>query len=156
MPIVSLTTFLLLLTLLATGQSPARLDLMPMPSSVQFGKEKLLIKRSFSVAVSGYRDGTLDRGVQRFIAEVSHETGMRLDEPNVTENNAVLLIHAQHGRESAEKVDEDESYELTVSGSNAKLTAPNPLGILHGLQTFLQLLTTGADGCFGAYGHDPG
>jgi len=117
-----------------------------MPASVQSGKGKLLIKRSFSVAVSGYRDGTLDRGVQRFIAEVSHETGMRLDEPNVAENNAVLLIHAEHGRESAEKVGEDESYELTASGSDAKLTAPNPLGVLHGLQTFLQLITAGADG----------
>ena len=119
---------------------------MPMPSSVQPGTGKLLIKRSFSVAVTGYRDGTLDRGVQRFIAEVSHETGMRLDEPNVAENSAVLLIHAEHGIESFEKVGDDESYELTVSGSNAKLTAPNPLGILHGLQTFLQLITAGADG----------
>jgi hexosaminidase len=146
MQIVSLTTLLLLLTSFAAGQSPAQLDLTPMPSSVQSGKGKLLIKRSFSVAVSGYRDGTLDRGVQRFIAEVSHETGMRLDEPNVAENNAVLLIHAEHGRESAEKVGEDESYELTASGSDAKLTAPNPLGVLHGLQTFLQLITAGADG----------
>ena len=123
MQIVSLTTLLLLLTSLAAGQSPAQLDLTPMPSSVQSGKGKLLIKRSFSVAVSGYRDGTLDRGVQRFLAEVSHETGMRLDEPNVAENNAVLLIHAEHGSESVEKVGEDESYELRLAAQTRSYRA---------------------------------
>ncbi|HUC29255.1 MAG TPA: family 20 glycosylhydrolase, partial [Candidatus Acidoferrum sp.] len=35
---------------------------------------------------------------------------------------------------------EDESYELTVSDSAAQLNAPTQLGILHGLQTFLQLV----------------
>ncbi len=39
-----------------------------------------------------------------------------------------------------QKLGEDESYELTVSDSGAKLTAPTTLGVLHGLQTFLQLV----------------
>jgi hexosaminidase len=38
-----------------------------------------------------------------------------------------------------QKLGEDESYELTIADSGAKLTAPTTLGILHGLQTFLQL-----------------
>jgi len=42
--------------------------------------------------------------------------------------------------------DEDESYELAVNESGAKLTAGNPLGILHGLQTFLQLVEPAANG----------
>ncbi len=40
-----------------------------------------------------------------------------------------------------QELGEDESYELTVTDSGAKLTAPTPLGILRGLQTFLQLVT---------------
>jgi len=51
-----------------------------------------------------------------------------------------LTIHAQHKRESTQKLSEDESYELTVSQTGAELSAPNPLGILHGLQTYLQLV----------------
>jgi hexosaminidase len=41
---------------------------------------------------------------------------------------------------------EDESYHLTVSPQSVSLTAPNPLGILHGLQTFLQLVKSSPQG----------
>jgi hexosaminidase len=146
MSILFLTTLFLLLAPLATSQSSSQVSLMPLPSSVQLGAGKLLIKQSFSVAISGYRDGILERGVQRFVGEISHETGMRLSQTTAAESTAVLLIRADHGSEPVEKVGEDESYELTVGESNAKLTAPNPLGILHGLQTFLQLIETGQNG----------
>ena len=130
----------------AAGQAPPQLNLMPMPSRVQLGTGHLLINQSFSVAVSGYRDGTLERGVQRFVADLSHRTGMRLYSTAAKGVAATLVIQAQHGSESVEKLGEDESYELTISESGAKLTATNPLGILHGLQTFLQLVETSTDG----------
>jgi hexosaminidase len=41
---------------------------------------------------------------------------------------------------------EDESYRLQVEATAVQLDAPNPLGILHGLQTFLQLVRPAADG----------
>lgn len=129
----------------AEGQ-PQQLNLMPMPANVQLGSGHLLINQSFSVAISGYRDGTLERGSQRFVAELSHETGMRLYSTAAKEASATLTIQAQHGSERIEKLGEDESYELSIMESGAKLTAPNPLGILHGLQTFLQLVKTGPDG----------
>ena len=49
-------------------------------------------------------------------------------------------IHADHGRQAIQKLGEDESYELTITDSGAKLTAPTSLGALRGLQTFLQLV----------------
>lgn len=146
MLIIFVATLLLLLTPLAGGQSSSQVNLMPMPSSVQLGTGKLRINNSFSVAISGHRDGTLERGVQRVIGEISRETGIRLNTKIAEKDDAVLLIRADHGSEPVEKVGEDESYELTVGESSAKLTAPNPLGILHGLQTFLQLIETGIDG----------
>jgi hexosaminidase len=39
-----------------------------------------------------------------------------------------------------QQVGEDESYHLVVSTTKVELTAPNALGVLHGLQTFLQLV----------------
>src|SRR6185437_717041 len=41
---------------------------------------------------------------------------------------------------------ENESYHLEISANHVELTAPNPLGILHGLQTFLQLVRTTPQG----------
>jgi len=63
---------------LAAAQALQPLNLMPTPASVQLGAGHLVIGQSFTVAVSGRRDSILDRGVQRFVAELSHETGIRL------------------------------------------------------------------------------
>src|SRR2546429_894597 len=136
----------LILASLALAQPQHGLNLMPMPSSVQAGGGQLPVDRSFSVAVTGSRDTTLERGVQRFVADLSHQTGMFLKQRPTNSANPTLLIHAVHGSEKAQKLSEDESYELVISQSGAKLTAPNPLGILHGLQTFLQLVEITANG----------
>jgi hexosaminidase len=136
----------LVLTSLAVAQPPHRLNLMPMPSLIQLGVGQLPVDRSFSVAITGMGDARLERGVVRFVAELSRQTGMFLQQKPVGSANPTLLIHAVHGSEKAQKLSEDESYELVISQSGAKLTAPNPLGILHGLQTFLQLVEITANG----------
>jgi len=109
-----------------------------MPSSIQMGTGQLLVDRNFSVSVTGFRDGSLDRGVNTFLVELSRQTGIPF-RPN-PDAAPTLTIHADHSRERVQKLGEDESYELDVTGSGANLRAPNPLGILHGLQTFLQLV----------------
>ena len=109
-----------------------------MPASVQQGSGQLAINQSFAVAVTGARDASLDGAVQRFTTQLSRQTGI----PFRPKSGAAptLQIHADHGREAVQKLGEDESYELTVSDSGAKLTAPTTLGVLRGLQTFLQLV----------------
>src|SRR6202030_1710031 len=57
-----------------------------------------------------------------------------------------LSIHPAQAGEPVQKLGEDESYELAITDSGAKLAAPTTLGILHGLQTFLQLVETTGKG----------
>jgi hexosaminidase len=122
----------------AAAQTHPQLNLMPMPASVQQGTGQLAINQSFSVAVTGSRDGSLDGAVQRFTTQLSRQTGIPFrPKPGAT---PALQIHADRGREAVQKLGEDESYELTVADSGAKLTAPTSLGVLRGLQTFLQLV----------------
>ena len=109
-----------------------------MPASVQPGTGQLPINQSFSVAVTGNHDASLDAEVQRFETQLSRQTGIPFrPKPGAT---PALHIHADHGREAVQKLGEDESYELTVADSGAKLTAPTTLGAMRGLQTFLQLV----------------
>ena len=132
------------MTAFAVSQSQPPLNLMPMPSSVQMGTGQLLVDRSFSVAATGFHDASLDRGVQRFVAQLSAQTGLPFrPKPGPA---STLQIHAEHNREQLQKLGEDESYELAITDSGAKLNASNPLGILHGLQTFLQLVQPSATG----------
>src|ERR1700704_1177109 len=145
MRLLLIANAVLILASLALAQPLHRLDLMPMPSLVQPEVGQLPVERSFSVAITGMRDAGLERGVVRFVAELSRQTGMFLQRPT-NSANPTLLIHAVHGSEKAQRLREDESYELVINQSGAKLTAPNPLGILHGLQTFLQLVEITANG----------
>src|SRR5579864_3767202 len=122
----------------ASAQTQLQLNLMPMPASVQPGPGELPINQSFSVAVTGNHDASLDGEVQQFETQLSRQTGIPFrPKPGAT---ATLQIHAEQGREAVQKLGEDESYELTVADSGAKLTAPTTLGAMRGLQTFLQLV----------------
>jgi hexosaminidase len=130
---------ILLLTTFAVTQTQPQLNLMPMPASVQTGSGQLPISASFSVAVTGAHDASLDSEIQRFQTQLARQTGI----PFRTKSGSAptLQIHADRGREAVQKLGEDESYELTVADSGAKLTAPTTLGAIRGLQTFLQLVT---------------
>ena len=125
-------------SLSAAAQTQPQLNLMPMPASVQTGSGQLAITASFSVSVAGTHDASLDREVQHFQTQLAKQTGIPIrPQPGAS---PTLTVHADRNREAVQKLGEDESYELTVTDSGAKLNAPTPLGVMRGLQTFLQLV----------------
>ena len=138
MKTLTIPIVIFMLSLWGAAQSQTQLNLMPKPVSLQPGAGQLPITQSFSVAVTGSHDASLDLAVQRFQMQLSRQTGIPFRaKPGAT---PTLTIHADRGREGVQKLGEDESYDLTVSDSAATLNAPTPLGVLHGLQTFLQLV----------------
>jgi hexosaminidase len=122
------------------------LNLMPWPSSVQAGNGDLHIDASFSVALSGHTEPRLDDAVRRFLRQLSRETGIPSFAKAGASSKATLAIHTDHASKDIQEPGEDESYVLEVTSDGAKLTAPTPLGTLHGLQTFLQLVEAGPNG----------
>src|SRR4051794_11526742 len=124
----------------AWAQSSAPLDVMPLPSKYQVSSGELAVDNSFSVSVSGHRDARVDAGVQRFLAVLAKQTGIPISSTPVNSTAAKLVIAASNSSKDLPELGEDESYTLEVNGNQAKLSAPNDLGILHGLQTFLQLV----------------
>ena len=107
---------------------------------MRLGTGVLPIDGSFSVELEGYREPRIDRAVQRFLRDLSHVTGIPMSNQVSNHAKATLLVRAQHASKPIQDVNEDEGYTLDVSASAAKLTAPNALGVIHGLQTFLQLV----------------
>ena len=126
----------------AMAQMPSSLNLMPAPTKVQVGTGQLLVDQSFTAVSTGQRDARLDRGIARFLDQVSRQTGMQLNGQPATASNATLVIRAENAGPKVQELGEDESYTLEVTPSRASLTAQNDLGALHGLQTFLQLIET--------------
>ena len=124
----------------SSAQSGPQSTLMPMPSGMRLGTGVLPIDGSFSVELEGYREPRIDRAAQRFLRDLSHVTGIPISNQVSNHAKATLLVRAEHASKPIQDVNEDEGYTLDVSASGAKLTAPNALGVIHGLQTFLQLV----------------
>jgi hexosaminidase len=124
----------------ALPQEQRPLNLMPVPSSVQIGSGHLVVGASFTVGFTGYTEPRLDRAAQRFLVQLSRETGIPLVLKPGAASTAVLVIHTDHASKEIQELGEDESYSLEVSSAGAKLTAPNPLGILHGCRLFFNSL----------------
>ena len=123
------------------------LNPMPMPASAQMRAGQLLVDSSFSVGISGYSDPRLQRAVERFLDNLRRQTGMPALTMKVTDaTHAKLVVQCGRGSKEVQELGEDESYSLEISPAGAKLEAATPLGIMHGLQTFLQLVQTTADG----------
>jgi hexosaminidase len=122
------------------------IDLMPMPVTVTPAVGRLFVPQTFSVAIAGYNEPRLERAAQRFLRDLSRQTGYFLSAHLADAGHATLTVHADHGSEAVQDLGEDESYSLDVNSAGAKLTAPNPLGVMHGLQTFLQLVEVTPDG----------
>ena len=117
--------------------------LMPMPAKVTPGDGRLAIDAGFRVTVTGHEDARVRAAAERLTARMAAQTGIEMTgqagEPK-------LVVHCAGAGAPVQKLGEDESYTLDVSGSSAKLEAANPLGALRGMETFAQLVAADAQG----------
>src|SRR5215831_12540150 len=130
----------------AQPQTSATLNLMPWPANVQQGSGALKIDQSFAIAFTGYTEPRLDRAGQRFVDRLHRQTGLLLANKGGDAAKATLVVHTDKASKEVQEFGEDESYTLEVTPSGATLSAANPLGVLRGLQTFLQLVDVSPDG----------
>jgi len=123
-------------------------DLMPVPAKLQPGGGRLRIDRNFAfVQLNGYREPRLEAAAARLVEHVARKTGIPMA-PGIGEHapEAPLVVYCDHASAPVQSAREDESYRLTVTPMGARLDAPNPLGVLRGMETFLQLVDLDAGG----------
>jgi hexosaminidase len=122
------------------------LNLMPVPANVQMGSGSLKIDAGFTVAINGHTDARLTGAAERFVERLAKQTGLLMAMRPVNGTKATLVVHVDHDSKPVQELGEDESYVLEVTVGGASITAPTDLGALHGLQTFLQLVSVSPDG----------
>ena len=137
--VLRLVALLLALCAVSIRAQASPPPLMPMPSHLETGDGQFLIDGKISVALEGYTEPRLTLARDRFLATLSRETGIPIT-PDAANRSANFTIKTTGASKAVQQLEEDESYHLAVSPTAVQLTAPNPLGILHGLQTFLQLV----------------
>lgn len=137
--------FVAFANILLQAQTPVSLSLMPLPAHVSRGNGSLKIDANFTVALEGYKEARLESARKRFIDTLSRETGIPYHE-EATQSEPTLVIKTDRASDPVQHLGENESYHLEVSATHATITAANPLGAMHGLQTFLQLVTISPEG----------
>src|SRR5215472_6632222 len=128
-----------------SAQTSPTLSVMPLPASVKFGEGWLSIGPSFRIYVQGPADSRVAHATDRLLKNLSSRTGFRVRNASDEGSSAFTVTYTDPGPK-VQTLDEDESYRLTVTPADVHLEAPNPLGVLHGLQTFLQLVRMGPNG----------
>ncbi|MGD0871515.1 MAG: family 20 glycosylhydrolase [Bryobacteraceae bacterium] len=147
------TLLLTALAAVAPVAHAANPALMPMPAKVETPAGKLAIDGTFGVTVAaGDRIAILgpyapiprlDRAVERFLARLARQTGIFFAPAAKAET---LRIECAPCSVTTPSLEEDESYYLDVYPSGARLQAATAEGVIHGLETFLQLIQPGPDG----------
>jgi hexosaminidase len=134
---------------LPTGKLSARaqtpLSIIPLPAAAVQSPGSLSVDHGLQVVFEGYTEQRLERARIRFLDTLSRETGIP-ELPALTLKRAQLVIKTAGPSAPVQQLGEDESYHLEITPTGALLTAPNPLGALHGLQTFLQLVHSTPEG----------
>jgi hexosaminidase len=112
---------------------------LPLPEHVIPGNGSLAIDQGLKISFEGFVEPRLERARDRFVMQLSRETGI-LRWPESTVAQPRFVIQTEHASDPVGRLSEDESYHLEVTPEQVVLRAPNPLGVLHGLQTFLQMV----------------
>lgn len=118
-------------------------DLMPVPAAVTPGGGELAIDANFRLKFEGYREPRLTAAGRRLTARLSRSTGVPLVAGSGT---PTLVIQCQGSGEAVQTEREIESYTLEVTPKQARITAATPVGALHGMETFLQLVAPSKNG----------
>ena len=115
------------------------LPLMPLPASLTRGDGQFLVDGNFDVKIEGYTEPRLVLARKRMLVTLQRETGIPFLENRPPHPEAFTIV-TRGPSAPTPHLGEDESYHLEVSPTGVKLVAQNPLGVLHGIQTFLQLV----------------
>jgi len=122
--------------------SAAPLPLMPAPSKIILSEGALRIDSSFRAALTAYSDTRLMVALDRFVARVAAQTGITL----VPGKAVTLQVDCKERGGEFPALGEDESYQLDISSSEARLKSRTVTGALRGMATFAQLIASGPEG----------
>jgi hexosaminidase len=131
------------------AQPASQLKVMPLPSSVQMGQGSLALNAHFHAGFSGAHDARLDAAMDRFLMRLDRQCGdiRRMQHDAGANAQSLLSVQVAGPGGAVQGLNEDESYQLKVTTSEATLTAATDVGAMHGMETFLQLVMLEDGGC---------
>ncbi len=125
-------------------------NLMPVPAKVIKLEGKFRLDSVFSISVFGNPNKRLYGAATRMLRHLSGRTGFFFHQDIVTKDSkndsAQFIINCNNPGKLGLR--EDESYTLSITPDKVVLSAETDLGDLHGLETFIQLLSVDSAGYY--------
>jgi hexosaminidase len=124
--------------------------LMPYPEKVMLKEGLFRLDEKFYVGGETRSDNRAYKGVSRFMSRLAGRTGLFfeqdfLGDQRISEKTKFFYRFKRTGKLLP---NEDESYFLDISAEKIELMAKTDIGILHGLETLLQLLSSDSQGYY--------
>jgi hexosaminidase len=134
--------WLLLFHLPANGMPGENgLNILPIPDSLTMGTGKMTIDNDFDVVLESRNNTIIEEAITRFLERLQKSTGIPLTSKAATNPEyAEFEIHCMGNDDKVQSVRTDESYTLEITEERARLSASSTIGVLRGLETFLQLI----------------
>ena len=134
----------------------SRLALMPLPSSITQSEGALTVTpaggvgSTFTYRYDQTHDARLEAAVKRTLLQLGRTCGgdvLRSTVDHPAPANPSLTISVAGTSGPVQTVNEDESYQLSITPQGGELKAATDTGAMHGLETILQLATNEHGAC---------
>jgi hexosaminidase len=141
---------ILLFTFVDGREQPRILDLMPYPAKVIQKKGKMRLTDSFMVEILNASGDRLGRAASRMLRRLSGRTGLFFPQDYVIPGEKVegKGLKLDFKRVGKLEVKEDETYRLAVGLLETEITGETDIGVMRGLETFLQLVSVDKEGYY--------
>jgi len=116
--------------------------MLPQPAHLSAGAGSLPWTDTLTVGVPHFHDQRLDDSIARSLEQLERKTGVHRQRSISASSTSTLVIDVDGAGEAIQSLDENESYTLTVTSSNATIHAATVVGAMRGLATLLQLIQT--------------
>ncbi len=146
MPRIALFAFAVARLAAPLGAQATSADLLPVPRHATMTDRPFRIDSGLTVSIDGYRDGRLERGVDRAIRRLEARVAIPLPRSIGTGTSSSIVVSVEGQGFPIPDLREDESYSLEVGPGGARLHAATVVGALRGLETLLQLEGSDARG----------
>lgn len=134
---------LLFITISAQAQTTKEsLSLMPWPQKIEMKEAAFTLNKNFKVNITGQPNPRIFAAATRFLRRLDGRAGLFLEQGFITKLNEVPQAQLQINctREGKIALYEDESYYLDINSDGIKIQATTDLGVMHALETLLQML----------------
>lgn len=117
---------------------------MPLPAKVVSGAGSIPIDIQFTASVSGAgaSDPRVQQAIHRTFDRLARQSGIPIKRDIAADLASATLqvIVERRGHSGPQRLGDDERYSLKVANGHIRLSADEPLGVLRGIETFLQLV----------------